>query len=217
MTVNEGYVLYVADTETTGTDPQKHEIIELSTIRLWLDGSRAEEQKTWLIRATLPENIEEEALKMNGHKREDILGLTKHGKENYIHPSKVLSEIENWMAEDDVTVNDRVMSGHNAPFDDAMMEAMWKRHGAIDTYPFQLGVNKLLLDTKQLAIFIDVICGRRRKFYNLGSIIKDYGIKKEKTHRAESDTRMTKDLLLKQIAPFKEVVLEAFKNTYKDD
>jgi DNA polymerase III alpha subunit (gram-positive type) len=215
--MKQDYIIYTCDTETTGTDSEKHEIIELSMIRFSLLENIKEEQKTFLIRATIPDNIEDEALKINGHKREDILGLSKFGKDNYVHPKEVIPQIENWIAEDDCTVNDRVLTGHNVGFDDRMMESMWRRQGVVDTYPFQLGYNKLLIDTKAIALYIDVIAGMKRKFYNLGSIVKDYGVKKEKAHRAEGDTRMTKDVLLRQIKPFKEVVLEAFKSTYKDD
>lgn len=215
--MTEQYVIYVSDTETTGLDKDLNEIIELSMIRLFLDGSREEEQKTWLMKALKPETITDEALKINGHKREDILCLTAHGKENYINPKELLPKIENWIAEDDVTSADRILGGQNIMFDFDIMESTWKRHGVIDTFPFQLGHNKLTIDTKQLALFIDIIAGKRRKFYNLGSLIKAYGIKKEKAHRADADTRMTKDLLLKQILPFKKVVLEAFPDIFNDE
>jgi len=204
----EGYVIYVSDVESTGLNKENNEIIELSMLRLFLDGSKDDEQKTWLLKALKPETIEDEALKINGHKREDILCLSEFGKENYLHPEVVLPQIENWIAEDDMTSSDRVLGGQNVLFDFEMMECTWKRFNSIDTFPFQLGHNKLTVDTKQLALFIDIIAGKRRKFYNLGSLVKDYGIKKEKAHRADADVRMTKDLLLKQIEPFIKIIKE---------
>lgn len=204
----EGYVIYVSDVESTGLHKDNNEIIELSMLRLFLDGSREDEQKTWLLKALKPETIEEEALKINGHKREDILCMTAIGKETYFHPEIVLPQIENWIAEDDVTSSDRVLGGQNINFDFDMMESTWKRFNSIDTFPFQLGHNRLTIDTKLIALFIDIIAGKRRKFYNLGSLVKDYGVKKEKAHRADADVRMTKDLLLKQIEPFKKVIAE---------
>jgi DNA polymerase III alpha subunit (gram-positive type) len=169
------------------------------------------------MRALKPETISDEALKVNGHKREDILWLTAHGKENYKNPKDVLPEIENWIAEDDVTSADRVLCGHNVMFDFNIMESTWLRHLAIDTFPFLTGSKRQTIDTKELALFIDIIAGKRRKFYNLGNLIKAYGIKKEKAHRADADTRMTKELVVKQAAPFKKVVLEAFSNIFVDD
>ena len=206
--MTEGYVIYISDVESTGLDKDKNEIIELSMLRLFLDGSKEDEQKTWLIKALKPETIEEEALKINGHKREDILCMSSYGKENYIEPSIVLPQIENWIAEDDMTSSDRVLGGQNIRFDFDMMESTWNRFDSISTFPFQTGHNRLTVDTKELALFIDIIAGKRRKFYNLGSLVKDYGIKKEKAHRADADVRMTKDLLLKQIEPFKKVIAE---------
>lgn len=215
--MNESYIIYVSDTETTGLDKDLNEIIELSMIRFSLDGSCKEEQKTWLMKALKPETIQEEALKINGHKREDILGLTAYGKENYKNPKDLLPEIENWIAEDDVTVADRVLGGQNVMFDFNIMESTWTRHNAITTFPFLSGHKRQTIDTKDLALFIDIIAGKRRKFYNLGSLVKAYGIKKEKAHRADADTRMTKELLVKQAEPFKKVVLEAFPDIFVDD
>lgn len=215
--MSENYIIYVSDTETTGLDKDLNEIIELSMIRLYLDGKKEQEQKTWLMKALKPETIQEEALKINGHKREDILGLTAYGKENYIHPVELLPQIENWIAEDDVTSADRVLGGQNIGFDFDIMESTWKRHNAFDTFPFLAGHKRQTVDTKQLALFIDIIAGKRRKFYNLGSLVKAYGVKKEKAHRAAADTRMTAELLLKQIDPFKKIVIEAFPDIFVDD
>jgi DNA polymerase III alpha subunit (gram-positive type) len=215
--MTEGYVIYVGDCESTGLDKDKNEIIEISLLRLFLDGSKEDEQKTWLLKALKPETIQEEALKINGHKREDILGLSVEGKEKYLHPDIVLPQIENWIAEDDVTSGDRVLAGQNIMFDFDMMEATWNRFKIIDTFPFQLGHNKLVIDTKNLALFIDIIAGKKRKFYNLGSLTKDYGVKKEKAHRADADVRMTKELLLKQIEPFKKVIAEGKLNIFPEE
>lgn len=215
--MDQNYVLYVGDTETTGLDPDKNEIVELSLIRTFLNSDKPDEQKTWLIRATMPLNISDEALAVNGHKREDILGLSKHGKENYILPKDVLPQIENWLAEDDCLAADRVLCGHNVKFDFDMLEAMWKRNGSEETFPFLTGSKKLTIDTKEITLFIDILIGKKRKFYNLGSVIKAFGIKKEKAHRADSDTRVTAELLKKQIKPFAEVVVKAFGSTLEDE
>src|SRR5258706_1821940 len=120
--MDENYVLYVCDTETTGLDPNKNEIVELSLIRTFLNSNKPDEQKTWLIRSTMPLNISDEALAVNGHKREDVLGLSKYGKENYILPKDVLPQIENWLANDDCLAADRGLCGHNVLFDFNMME-----------------------------------------------------------------------------------------------
>ncbi len=210
-----GYVVYVVDTETTGLDPINNEVIEVSMCRLFLDVKDSNEEiKTWLLQAVKPETIEDAALKISGHKREDILNLSKFGKENYIHPKKVLPDIENWIMQDNMAVTDRVMVGQNVLFDYNMLNALWKRHDAYDTFPFQTGPNKFTLDTKDITVLIDLCTGKKRERYNLGSLVKSFGVKSRKAHRAEEDVIMTKDLLLTQLAPLKEVLVEAFKNCY---
>ena len=201
--MSDSYVIYVCDTETTGLDINDHEIIELSLYRLNLEDPSKDEQKTWLLRALKPETITAEALKINGHIREDVLGLTEKGKKEYRHPIDVLTEIEAWIGQDDMSANDRVMAGQNVAFDYDRMISLWKRHDSLDTFPFTLSHNRLILDTLLLTIMLDVCMSKKREAYNLGSLIKAFGIKKEKAHRADADVRMTKDLLVKIIKELK--------------
>jgi DNA polymerase III alpha subunit (gram-positive type) len=196
----EQYIIYVQDTETTGLIPGQNEIIECSFIRLMADGDDfKEEQKSWLIKALKPSTIQEEALKVNGHKKEDILWQTKYGKENYILPSDAVVEIENWIAEDKMSTHDRVFAGQNPMFDFEHFVELWKQEDAIDTFPFHTGHNKLIIDTKHIALFFDICNNLKRERYNLGSLVSDFGVKKEKAHRADGDTRMTKDLLVTMV------------------
>jgi len=213
--MSDSYILYVCDTETTGIEVGKHEIIELSLIRLVLDDSEKCEQKTWKLRALKPETISEEALLKNGHKREDILCLSKYGRENYHHPNEILPEIENWIAEDNMSAHDRVLGGQNIEFDYEHMFELWKEQQAEDTFPFTVGHNKLVVDTKHLAIIIDLCVGRKRELYNLSALVKAFGVKKQKAHRAETDTIMTKDLLVSQLNGIKAAAKEAFESCYK--
>ena len=206
--------MYVCDTETTGLIPDEHEVIELSLFRVFLDDHTKDEQKTWLLRALKPGTIQDEALLMNGHKREDILHLSKYGREAYIHPSQVLPEIENWIAEDDMSVHDRVLAGQNVAFDYNHMSALWKSQQAEDTFPFTVGHNKLLVDTKLIAILIDLCVGKKRDKYNLGALVKAFGVKRGKAHRADEDTRMTKDLLMTQLDGIRKAAEDAFKDSY---
>jgi len=205
------YILYVQDTETTGLIAGVHEIIELSLLRVKSDGSY--EQKTWLLKATNPETIQDDALSKNGHKKEDILWQTKFGKENYKLSQDVIFEIEAWINEDGMSAHDRVFAGQNPMFDFDHMIALWTKLNAIDTFPFLTGHNKLIIDTKQLALFIDLCLGKKREKYNLGSLVKAFGIKKGTAHRADEDSRMTADLLIKMIKGIRPAVLVSFHDT----
>lgn len=217
----DGFVIYVADTETTGLDPVKNDIIELSMFRLipMDDGSYEESQRSWLIKAINPGTISDEALAVNGHKREDILHISKFGKENYLLPEDALDQIEMWMMEDNVSSIDRIFIGQNPRFDILFLQEFWKRCGRTseEDFPFYLGRGNRFIDIMQVVILFDLCTGKRRKHYNLSSLVKALGIKKGKAHRADEDTRMTKDILIKLMGIIKMVVAEQFNDSYPDD
>lgn len=193
-------VLYVCDTETTSlSHVAGGEIIEISLYRL-----SDNQQKTWCVKPCNYDAIQPEALRINGHKLDDIKHLTKFGIETYIDPAQAVVQIENFMAEDLVSSGERVLCGQNITFDLGFMEKLWSDNNAMDTFPF--GKRPLLLDTKQIALFLDVAFGEKSEFYNLSSLITKYGVKKEKAHRADSDTRCTKDVLLKQFNKVVELI-----------
>ena len=83
ITIPNDYVLYVADCETTGFNFVTNDVIEVSFYRL-SDGV----QKTWCIKPLNVETIGAEALRVNGHKYEDLIHQTKYGKEIYREPVK---------------------------------------------------------------------------------------------------------------------------------
>lgn len=191
------YNIYVCDTETTGLNPEKNHVIEVCFWRLG-----EPESKTWWIKPLDNDNIEDSALKVNGHKREDILWNTQEGRGKYREASIVLPEIEEFLMQDGCAAEDRVFIGQNPDFDYRFLSSLWKRTGNKDTFPFGYWRNKdenvgYILDTVQLVRFIDVMLGNKRKFYNLGSLVKDFGIKRAQAHRADGDVQMTKDLFEK--------------------
>lgn len=193
--MQDNYIIYVQDTETTGLS-MDNDIIEISFLRIQ---NKNFEQKTWLLKAVNEASIQDDALKVNGHKKEDILWKTQYGRENYKNPSDALFEIEEWINKDGMSSHDRVFAGQNPLFDFDRMVELWSRCNTLDTFPFITGHNKLIVDTKQLALFIDICLGVKRDRYNLGSLVKAFGVKKGTAHRADEDTRMTADLLVKFI------------------
>lgn len=186
------FELYCLDTETTGLDPSNNEIIELSIYR-FSNG----EQRTWCIKPANYGSVQTEALRINGHKLEDLKHLTKFGQETYLPAAKVIPDIENWFLTDGASSADRVLVGQNPRFDLEFMQNLWKRESCGDTFPF--GERPLTQDTRELALTIDLLEGTRSEFYNLGSLIKKFGIKNSKAHTAAADTLATKELYMSQL------------------
>lgn len=185
------YELYVVDTETTGLDILKNSPIEISIYRLSND-----DQRTWFLRPVDLENISIDALRVNGHKLEDLRGQTKYGKEIYKEPNKVLIEIENWLSEDNLSSSERILVAHNAGFDKAMLEYLWEKCNSSGTYPFN---NKYMIDTMALEFSMNWAKNNVDTGYSLGILTKKYGIKNERAHSAEFDTKATAQLFRKQL------------------
>lgn len=184
------FVFYVLDTETTGFDEIENDVIELSIYRL-----NDDTQKTWCLKPLNEKTIEAGALRVNGHKLEDLTHQTKFGRETYLPADKTLIDVENWMMEDGVTSEDRILIGQNPSFDKKFLERLWKKCNSEGTFPF----GRKMIDTIQLALLMDLATGNSRKAYNLSSLADAFGVKKEKAHRADADTRMTKELYLKML------------------
>lgn len=192
------FVIYIVDTETTGFDPEKNDVIELSIYRLSDDT-----QKTWCLKPFNNDTIEAGALRVNGHKLEDLKHETKFGRETYLLPQKVTVDVENWMMEDGVTSEDRILVGQNPSFDKFFMEKLWEKCNSKGTFPF----GRKMMDTIQIVLLMDLALGNKRKGYSLSALVDDFDVKKEKAHRADGDVRMTKELWLKLL----DLAREAFK------
>src|SRR2546428_220692 len=121
------FQIYVADTETTGLDSIKNDIIELSIYHI-----NQERQKTWFLRAVHPETAQPDALRINGHKLEDISHKTAEGKEKYKEPKDVIIDIENWMMEDGASPDEKILCGQNITFDENFLQRLWKDNGSSD-------------------------------------------------------------------------------------
>lgn len=212
-------IVYVCDCETTGLDPIKNDIIEVCFWRL-----HEEEGKTWCLKPKNIDAIEDEALRINGHKREDITHATAKGKEIYRDPSIVLPEIEMWIMEDGAAAEDRIFAGQNPKFDYDFLIQLWKKCGHPDDFPFGFWMGEgarrenigSLIDTLQIVRFIDLCTGKKRPRYGLGALVKDFKVTKAQAHRADGDVKMTRELLMKLIEPIKNTVIEKFADNYPE-
>ena len=190
------YSLYVCDTETTGL-LDVHDVIELSLIRL-----SDNVQKTWFIKPINMASIDMDALRINGHKLEDLNHETKYGRDTYKNPSDIIIEVENWLMEDDLPKENRVMVAQNCAFDKRMLEQLWIKCNSNDSFPF----GRRTLDTMQIEFFLNWCQNKMLEGYSLSNITKKYGIKNDKAHSAASDTKATKEVFQKQVDFFKNVL-----------
>ncbi len=191
------YVFYVADTETTGLDDRIGDVIEISLYRISDDI-----QKTWCLKPLFPDNIDDGSLRINGHKKEDLLHQTKFGRDTYLDSHKVIVDIENWIVDDGVPASNRVLVGHNVPFDRSFLEQLWIKCNSKDSFPF----GRRYLDTMVTELFIDVCKGNMDEGYSLNNLTKKYGVKNERAHSASADTKATKEVFTKQIEFFKKLL-----------
>jgi DNA polymerase III alpha subunit (gram-positive type) len=188
------YSLYVGDVESTGLDSRLHDVIEVSFYRL-NDGSK----RTWCIKPTNPSNIDLGALRVNGHKIEDLKHETKAGRDKYMDPHKAIIEMENWIAEDNNPAENRVLIGHNIFFDRDMLQQLWTKCDAKDSFPF----GRRLMDTMVMEFFLDWCKGTMADGYSLNNLVKKYGVVNTKAHTAEADVAATKEVFEKQVEFFK--------------
>lgn len=191
------YVIYVVDVETTGLDDRNNDIIELSIHRLTDDV-----QKTWCIQPFNSDNIDPDSLRINGHKREDLLHQTREGRERYQDPNKVIIEVENWIMEDGVPTTQRILAGQNVGFDKGFLEQHWIKGKVKDSFPF----GRRMLDTMMIEFFLDLCRGQMSEGYSLNNLTKKYGLKNDKAHTASADVKVTKEVLLKQVEVFKKAL-----------
>lgn len=191
------YELYVLDTECTGLSYIEHDVIEISIIRV-----STGEQKTWALRPLNENSIQQGALKVNGHKLEDLKHLTKYGRETYLDPNKVIVDIENWLAQDDLPAENRCLIAHNARFDYCMLEQLWTKCNSLETFPW----GRRYVDTMAIQFFFDFCKEEMLDSYSLNSLGKVYGVKNDKSHTAASDTLCTKEIFMKQVDLFKKLM-----------
>lgn len=197
------YSIYVLDTETTGLDPVKYDVIEVSILRLE-DG----EQKSWFMQPTNPAQFEVAALRINGHKIEDLRHETVEGRETYQDPNKTIIDIENWLMEDGLPTQQRVLIGQNISFDRDMLKHLWRKCDSADSFPF----GRKYMDTMVIEMFLDYCNGEMDKKYSLVNIIKQYGVKNEKAHNAAADVRATKEVFVAQVERVKKL-FDALRDT----
>jgi DNA polymerase III epsilon subunit-like protein len=191
------FSFYVTDIETTGLDSHLHDVIELSMYRLSDDS-----QKTWCLKPLNPDHIDPGALRVNGHKLEDLTHKTKEGRERYLDANSVLVDVENWMALDGLPTEKRFLIGQNIAFDKDRLEQLWIKCNSKDSFP----IGRRTMDTMIIELFFDFCQDQFAEGYSLKNLIKKYGVVNTKAHTAAADTLATKEVFLKQVEYFKKLL-----------
>lgn len=174
--------LVFVDIETTGLVPQKHEIIEIATLRVgqkWVEGQKPEfvEIEEWCVKVR-PLRISDsdpQALKINGYTPDQWASAVSLSEALQIFSEKA---------------DGAIMVAHNVAFD----------AGFLDHHMSLLGISNKMhyhrLDTVSMAYAV-LHSAEGVSRYSLGELCKYFGITNEKQHSAMGDTRADFELFKK--------------------
>lgn len=177
------------DTETTGLNPQKAEVIEVAIIRRDHDGTESRFHS--LVKPERIEDAHPKALEINGYTKDP----SRWGK------APLMAEVGHQIAD---FTKGSVICGHNISFDEGMLAANFKRAGVRRRVPYHK------VDTVTLAWEHLVPMGLAR--LGLDAIRDFLGWSKEGAHTAMKDAEDVMSLydLLCRITPDKREGLERY-------
>jgi DNA polymerase III epsilon subunit-like protein len=193
-----GLNYYIADTETTGLSVDKHEINQISVMRV-----ADEKQLTIQIKIRNPNCYDIRALDIQGISPDDL----KIGKPL----EEAVEEFDSFLKEDGKSKAHRCMICHNAPFDRKFLQCAWNNVGKefladlwLDTQTFAKryvakSCNGVKIAQAQLNGGVDGIkkdkSGSLKPKFGLGNLIIGFGIVPDAgSHQAEVDVINTNKL-----------------------
>jgi DNA polymerase-3 subunit epsilon len=170
------------DLETTGLDPEKHEILEIGLVlaRQTLTpgrGSQVEliEEVEWKVKPEHIETAEPEALRINRYNEADWLFASS------------LQQVIEALAE---KTNDAIMIAQNVTFDWGFLERAFRRTGVQNKMHYHR------LDLLSMA-YAKLYHSEKLTKFNLASLAEYFGLKNERAHTALADTRVTYEVYKK--------------------
>jgi DNA polymerase-3 subunit epsilon len=181
------------DTETTGLDPVKNDIIQMAGI-ITVDGKVTASIN---FRCAPPEGgeISLEALKTNGYTAEEIKLWPSPAKTFY----ELIKIFDTYIDKFDKS-DKLVIAGHNVAFDKSMLEAMAKKYSFDYLFSY---IDYTTLDTAQVAMICRILGkGNLPKSNKLGDLCKHFGIEL-KAHDAWEDIVATRKLCGKLLGVIK--------------
>jgi DNA polymerase-3 subunit epsilon len=178
------------DTETTGTDPKKNGIIQLSG--MIVVGGVEKDEFDFRCNVHPNDEIEQGALDVNGKTREEIA--------SFDDPKTVYSMVAALFDKyiDRYDKQDKFFAaGQNVGFDVEFTNEFFKKNGN-NPYFFSY-VHSSKFDTLNLAMQVELKLGKRVFFpnYKLESLCKCMGVKLDDAHDALADIRATRLLAKK--------------------
>ena len=155
------------DTETTGLDPARHELIEVGVIRVAADTLEEIDSTCVRVRPERIEDADPRALAINGYSERDW------------KDAPTLVEALFWIAP---LLEGAILAGHNVGFDRAFLQAAWKRAGVVPP-----PMDHHILDTTSLAW--PLFASGATKSLSLNTVCTHLGIERIEKHRALDDAR----------------------------
>ncbi len=170
------------DLETTGFDPERHEILEIGGIivkQIPVEGRGPKleviEEFEYKVKPEHLETADPEALRINSYNDADWL---------------FASNLESVMKEVQTKTADCIMAGQNVYFDFKFLEAAFKKTGLENKMHYHR------LDLIPMA-FAKNYHNNDLGWYNLDSLARFYGISNDKAHTALADIRTTFEIYKK--------------------
>jgi len=175
------------DCETGGTDSKTCALLQLAAI-IDVDGKPVDKFCSY-VRPFPGDIVEDEALAVNGLKREDLAGFPE--------PRKVYAEFSVMLDRHVSKFNraDKLFpAGHNVRYDREVLEAFARRCGDVYLGSF---VSWKFVDSLTLLTLFEWMGGPALADYKLGTCCDHYGVKIEKAHDALADVTATRELIIK--------------------
>lgn len=161
------------DTETTGRDPMRHEVIEVGVVRARADTFEVVDEYTAKICPEHIENAEPEALAVNGY--------TPEKWEEALPREEVLKKVRALLYE-------HFLAGHQVSFDQSFMDAELHRRSLL---PLMLN-RRIILDTKTLAW--PLLQSGEVSRLSLDELGRHFCIPRVNAHSALPDARFTLEI-----------------------
>lgn len=173
------------DTETTGTDPNKHGLIQIALIVEI--GNEIKEKASFNIRPFDSDEIEDEALQVNGITRDDL--------ESYPLPDEIFREIMVLIGKyiDPYDRMDKfIVAGYNTQFDLDFLRAFWAKmnHKYFGSYFYHKPI-----DVDAIIVLINRVKGELPRYAKLVDALRRFGIEPPADlHDAMTDIVYTRKL-----------------------